>query len=185
MSAGNYGKSFAYASKHYGSKGKVVMPETAPVSRSTLIQVRLSLLIGRPWVFWPRPTYQDEANALCAVIGLSRTSWNHYKTLKTTPLVNWDDKRAVPYSVWQLKISSFTRQFGSTVPSTFSSEFWIGGWAGADVLPDDRGEPLCSGGEHDVPALLRRPRPDRRSRQVPVNTTIFALASLSKGSTAS
>ncbi|KAK9525563.1 hypothetical protein VZT92_016256 [Zoarces viviparus] len=38
VSAGNYGKSFAYASKHYGSKGKVVMPETAPVSRSTLIQ---------------------------------------------------------------------------------------------------------------------------------------------------
>ncbi|KAM9846157.1 phenylserine dehydratase-like [Aulostomus maculatus] len=38
MSAGNYGKSFAYASKHYGSKGKVVMPETAPVSRSVLIQ---------------------------------------------------------------------------------------------------------------------------------------------------
>ncbi|XP_068443042.1 phenylserine dehydratase isoform X1 [Clinocottus analis] len=38
MSAGNYGKSFAYASKHYGSKGKVVMPETAPVSRSILIQ---------------------------------------------------------------------------------------------------------------------------------------------------
>lgn len=40
MSAGNYGKSFAYASKHYGSRGKVVMPETAPVSRSVLIQVR-------------------------------------------------------------------------------------------------------------------------------------------------
>ncbi|XP_056132663.1 phenylserine dehydratase [Lampris incognitus] len=38
MSAGNYGKSFAYASKHYGSKGKVVMPETAPISRSILIQ---------------------------------------------------------------------------------------------------------------------------------------------------
>uniref|UniRef100_A0A3P8VVX5 L-serine deaminase n=1 Tax=Cynoglossus semilaevis TaxID=244447 RepID=A0A3P8VVX5_CYNSE len=38
MSAGNYGKSFAYASKHYGSKGKVVMPETAPLSRSILIQ---------------------------------------------------------------------------------------------------------------------------------------------------
>lgn len=38
MSAGNYGKSFAYASKHYGSKGKVVMPETAPLSRSVLIQ---------------------------------------------------------------------------------------------------------------------------------------------------
>ncbi|XP_077356415.1 L-threonine dehydratase catabolic TdcB-like [Festucalex cinctus] len=38
MSAGNYGKSFAYASKHYGSKGKVVMPETSPMSRSVLIQ---------------------------------------------------------------------------------------------------------------------------------------------------
>ncbi|XP_063073292.1 L-threonine ammonia-lyase [Engraulis encrasicolus] len=38
MSAGNYGKSFAYASKHYGTKGKVVMPETAPESRSVLIQ---------------------------------------------------------------------------------------------------------------------------------------------------
>ncbi|XP_010899082.1 L-threonine dehydratase catabolic TdcB isoform X2 [Esox lucius] len=38
MSAGNYGKSFAYASKHYGSKGKVLMPETAPISRATLIQ---------------------------------------------------------------------------------------------------------------------------------------------------
>lgn len=45
MSAGNYGKSFAYASKHYGSKGKVVMPETAPVSRSILIQVRGHLLV--------------------------------------------------------------------------------------------------------------------------------------------
>lgn len=39
MSAGNYGKSFAFASKFYGCKGKVVMPETAPVSRSILIQV--------------------------------------------------------------------------------------------------------------------------------------------------
>lgn len=38
ISAGNYGKSFAYACKHYGSKGKVVMPETAPISRSVLIQ---------------------------------------------------------------------------------------------------------------------------------------------------
>lgn len=38
MSAGNYGKAFAYACKHYGSKGKVVMPETAPISRSVLIQ---------------------------------------------------------------------------------------------------------------------------------------------------
>lgn len=38
MSAGNYGKSFAYALKHYGWKGKVVMPETAPESRAVLIQ---------------------------------------------------------------------------------------------------------------------------------------------------
>ncbi|KPP75629.1 putative serine racemase [Scleropages formosus] len=38
MSAGNYGKSFAYASKYYGCKGKVVMPDTAPASRSALIQ---------------------------------------------------------------------------------------------------------------------------------------------------
>ncbi|KAM8883936.1 L-threonine ammonia-lyase [Synchiropus picturatus] len=38
MSAGNYGKSFAFASKHYGSRGKVVMPETAPASRSVLIE---------------------------------------------------------------------------------------------------------------------------------------------------
>ncbi|KAM9327510.1 L-threonine dehydratase catabolic TdcB-like isoform 1-T2 [Pholidichthys leucotaenia] len=38
ISAGNYGKAFAYASKHYGTKGKVVMPETAPESRSRLIQ---------------------------------------------------------------------------------------------------------------------------------------------------
>ncbi|KAM4569799.1 phenylserine dehydratase-like isoform 2-T2 [Odontesthes bonariensis] len=38
MSAGNYGKSFAFASKHYGTQGKVVMPETAPESRSVLIQ---------------------------------------------------------------------------------------------------------------------------------------------------
>uniref|UniRef100_A0A3Q3FDB4 L-serine deaminase n=1 Tax=Kryptolebias marmoratus TaxID=37003 RepID=A0A3Q3FDB4_KRYMA len=38
VSAGNYGKSFAFASKHYGSKGKVVMPETAPESRAVLIQ---------------------------------------------------------------------------------------------------------------------------------------------------
>lgn len=40
MSAGNYGKSFAYASKHFGSKGKVVMPETAPENKFIFIQVR-------------------------------------------------------------------------------------------------------------------------------------------------
>ncbi|CAI5635711.1 uncharacterized protein srr isoform X1 [Oreochromis niloticus] len=38
ISAGNYGKSFAYASKHFGSKGKVVMPETAPENKSIFIQ---------------------------------------------------------------------------------------------------------------------------------------------------
>ncbi|KAM9705325.1 LOW QUALITY PROTEIN: phenylserine dehydratase-like [Menidia menidia] len=38
MSAGNYGKAFAFAAKHYGISGKVVMPDTAPESRSTLIQ---------------------------------------------------------------------------------------------------------------------------------------------------
>ncbi|XP_053544081.1 uncharacterized protein srr isoform X2 [Ictalurus punctatus] len=38
ISAGNYGKSFAYASKHYRTKGKVVMPETSSISRALLIQ---------------------------------------------------------------------------------------------------------------------------------------------------
>ncbi|KAF5906793.1 putative serine racemase, partial [Clarias magur] len=38
ISAGNYGKSFAYASKHYGTKGKVVMSETTPISRSLPIK---------------------------------------------------------------------------------------------------------------------------------------------------
>ncbi|XP_029019761.1 L-threonine dehydratase biosynthetic IlvA [Betta splendens] len=38
MSAGNYGKTFAFALKHYKSKGKVVMPESAPLSRANLIQ---------------------------------------------------------------------------------------------------------------------------------------------------
>nr|XP_006633547.1 PREDICTED: L-threonine dehydratase catabolic TdcB-like [Lepisosteus oculatus]XP_015208152.1 PREDICTED: L-threonine dehydratase catabolic TdcB-like [Lepisosteus oculatus] len=37
MSAGNYGKAFAYASQLYGCRGKVVMPETAPSSRSSVI----------------------------------------------------------------------------------------------------------------------------------------------------
>ncbi|XP_028809689.1 uncharacterized protein LOC114764322 isoform X2 [Denticeps clupeoides] len=38
MSAGNYGKAFSFAAKHYGSEGKVVMPDSAPISRSVLIQ---------------------------------------------------------------------------------------------------------------------------------------------------
>ncbi|KAK1790535.1 hypothetical protein P4O66_014423, partial [Electrophorus voltai] len=47
MSAGNYGKSFAYASKHFGIKGKVVMPDTAPVSRSLLIQQTFGIEVER------------------------------------------------------------------------------------------------------------------------------------------
>lgn len=57
MSAGNYGKSFAYASKHYGSKGKVVMPETAPVSRSLLIQ-RFGVEVEKV----PTPSLMDVVN---------------------------------------------------------------------------------------------------------------------------
>ncbi|KAK6303055.1 hypothetical protein J4Q44_G00274100 [Coregonus suidteri] len=66
VSAGNYGKSFAYASKHYGSKGKGVMPETALVSKSTLIQEEnmtflhsyddLDLIAGHASPLSPSPT---------------------------------------------------------------------------------------------------------------------------------
>ncbi|XP_078409513.1 L-threonine dehydratase catabolic TdcB-like isoform X3 [Cetorhinus maximus] len=37
MSAGNYGKAFAYASKHFGHQGKVLMADTAPASKTALI----------------------------------------------------------------------------------------------------------------------------------------------------
>ncbi|XP_067915219.1 phenylserine dehydratase isoform X4 [Heterodontus francisci] len=37
MSAGNYGKAFAYASKHFGHQGKVLMADTAPASRTALL----------------------------------------------------------------------------------------------------------------------------------------------------
>ncbi|XP_039617026.1 L-threonine ammonia-lyase [Polypterus senegalus] len=37
MSAGNYGKSFAYALNHHGFQGKVLMPDTAPPTRSAII----------------------------------------------------------------------------------------------------------------------------------------------------
>ncbi|KTF91167.1 hypothetical protein cypCar_00013379 [Cyprinus carpio] len=57
ISAGNYGKSFAYACKHYGSKGKVVMPETAPISRSVLIQ-SLGVEVERA----PTPRLMDVVN---------------------------------------------------------------------------------------------------------------------------
>ena len=39
MSAGNYGKAFAYSCKGLQLKGKVVMPKTAPENRETLIRV--------------------------------------------------------------------------------------------------------------------------------------------------
>ncbi|XP_078091641.1 L-threonine dehydratase catabolic TdcB-like isoform X2 [Mustelus asterias] len=37
MSAGNYGKAFAYAARHFGHQGKVLMPDTAPASKTNLI----------------------------------------------------------------------------------------------------------------------------------------------------
>uniref|UniRef100_UPI00398F63AF L-threonine dehydratase catabolic TdcB isoform X2 n=1 Tax=Pristiophorus japonicus TaxID=55135 RepID=UPI00398F63AF len=37
MSAGNYGKAFAYASKHFGHQAKVLMADTAPASRTAII----------------------------------------------------------------------------------------------------------------------------------------------------
>ena len=39
MSAGNYGRSFAYASNELGLKGNIVlMPDTAPENREVLIK---------------------------------------------------------------------------------------------------------------------------------------------------
>ncbi|XP_013414790.1 uncharacterized protein LOC106176801 [Lingula anatina] len=38
MSAGNYGKAFAYATARLGLQGLVIMPETAPANRVTVIQ---------------------------------------------------------------------------------------------------------------------------------------------------
>lgn len=40
MSAGNYGKAFAYIAKKNRIPGVVFMPETAPVDRKVLIEVR-------------------------------------------------------------------------------------------------------------------------------------------------
>lgn len=57
MSAGNYGKSFAYACKHYKSNGKVVMPETAPISKSARIQ-SLGVEVERV----PTPRLMDVVN---------------------------------------------------------------------------------------------------------------------------
>jgi len=40
MSAGNYGKAFAYFCHELGLRGTVVMPITAPQNRETVIRVR-------------------------------------------------------------------------------------------------------------------------------------------------
>jgi threonine dehydratase len=39
MSAGNYGKAFAYATNESGLKAVVLMPDTAPPNRAEVIQV--------------------------------------------------------------------------------------------------------------------------------------------------
>ena len=39
MSAGNYGKAFAYAAQQLGLPATVVMPDNAPVSRARIIEV--------------------------------------------------------------------------------------------------------------------------------------------------
>lgn len=44
MSAGNYGKAFAFATKERSIPATLCMPETAPVNRATLIEVRTCLL---------------------------------------------------------------------------------------------------------------------------------------------
>ena len=42
MSAGNYGKAFAFAAQQLGLPATVVMPDNAPVSRIKIIEVRYS-----------------------------------------------------------------------------------------------------------------------------------------------
>lgn len=46
MSAGNYGKAFAFATKERSIPATLCMPESAPVNRATLIEVRTCLLGG-------------------------------------------------------------------------------------------------------------------------------------------
>ena len=43
MSAGNYGKAFAYMTRDLGLHAKVIMPETAPANRVSMIQVGASV----------------------------------------------------------------------------------------------------------------------------------------------
>jgi len=40
MSAGNYGKAFAFATKRQNLPATLCMPESAPISRAKLIEVR-------------------------------------------------------------------------------------------------------------------------------------------------
>lgn len=40
MSAGNYGKAFAFATKRLNLPATLCMPESAPISRAKLIEVR-------------------------------------------------------------------------------------------------------------------------------------------------
>ena len=43
MSAGNYGKAFAYMANKMGLKGTIIMPDTAPDNREALIKVRMHI----------------------------------------------------------------------------------------------------------------------------------------------
>jgi len=44
MSAGNYGKAFAYIASKLGLKGTIIMPDTAPDNREILIKVRMYVI---------------------------------------------------------------------------------------------------------------------------------------------
>ena len=41
MSAGNYGKAFVYIANKMGLNGTIIMPDTAPLNRAELIEVKL------------------------------------------------------------------------------------------------------------------------------------------------
>ena len=45
MSAGNYGKAFAYMTRDMGLKAKVIMPDTAPANRAKLIRVSYNVIM--------------------------------------------------------------------------------------------------------------------------------------------
>lgn len=63
-----------------------------------------------------------------------------------TPMIAWS-QTTLPLSIdcnIHIKLENMQR-----------TEFRGGGGASSYILPDKRGEPLCSGGQHDLPALLR------------------------------